>query len=178
MSGIAVTAIVIGLALAIVFVAALINYVSSLVRNAYQIKVEIRADMEAGMKDLAADMDKKSKWIKSEILEEVSRARMAIEDEQKKRVTDTRKSLADEIEALKKAHATEKAALVQQLNELNAKLTALSDRYERVLEKAREATRAPAPEPVAETPEATDGAAAAMPETETPEPPKPAIRAV
>jgi hypothetical protein len=70
-----VTVIVFILALIGVFAMALIMYLSSLVKSAYQIRIEMRADLDEGLKRIDEEMNKKGRWIKRELLDDVDKIR-------------------------------------------------------------------------------------------------------
>ncbi|MBF0333842.1 MAG: hypothetical protein HQL40_09395, partial [Alphaproteobacteria bacterium] len=60
-------------------------YMGSLVKSAYQIKVEIRSEMEQGIRRLEEDIDKKSKWIKRDLVEEIDKMKAAVQTDNTKR---------------------------------------------------------------------------------------------
>ncbi|MBI4968081.1 MAG: hypothetical protein HZC25_08165 [Rhodospirillales bacterium] len=70
-----VTVIVFILALIGVFAMALIMYLSSLVKSAYQIRIEMRADLDEGLKRIDDELNKKGRWLKRDLLEEVDKIR-------------------------------------------------------------------------------------------------------
>ncbi|MBF0391265.1 MAG: hypothetical protein HQL38_01170, partial [Alphaproteobacteria bacterium] len=63
----------------------LMMYMGSLVKSAYQIKVEIRSEMEQGIRRLEEDIDKKSKWIKRDLIEEIDKMKAAVQTDNTKR---------------------------------------------------------------------------------------------
>ncbi|MBF0353804.1 MAG: hypothetical protein HQL43_01015 [Alphaproteobacteria bacterium] len=73
MNFLTVTIVIFIVALIGVFAVALIVYLSSLVKSAYQIKIEMRNDLEEGLKRADEELNKRSRWIKRELLEEIER---------------------------------------------------------------------------------------------------------
>jgi hypothetical protein len=73
MNFLTVTIVIFIVALIGVFAVALIVYLSSLVKSAYQIKIEMRNDLEEGLKRADEELNKRSRWIKRELLEEIEK---------------------------------------------------------------------------------------------------------
>ncbi|OAN42990.1 hypothetical protein A6A04_09825 [Paramagnetospirillum marisnigri] len=57
----------------------LMMYMAGLVKNAYELKVQINADIEEKLGKMAEDLDKKSRWIKRDLLEEIEKIKSALE---------------------------------------------------------------------------------------------------
>lgn len=73
MNFLTVTIVIFIVALIGVFAVALIVYLSSLVKSAYQIKIEMRNDLEEGLKRADEELNKRSRWIKRELLDEIEK---------------------------------------------------------------------------------------------------------
>ncbi len=73
MNFLTVTIVIFIVALIGVFAVALIVYLSSLVKSAYQIKIEMHNDLEEGLKRADEELNKRSRWIKRELLDEIER---------------------------------------------------------------------------------------------------------
>ncbi|SEH37503.1 hypothetical protein SAMN04244559_01977 [Magnetospirillum fulvum] len=75
--------IIVSLAAAVILVigGGLVMYMSSLVKNAYELKVQISADIDARLGKMAEDLDKKSRWIKRDLIEEIEKIKVALETE-------------------------------------------------------------------------------------------------
>lgn len=86
MNVIVIIGVTVGAALIIVLVIGLLSYMSSLVKSAYEIKVEIRSDMEAGLKKAEEDLTKKSKWMRQELGEDVGKMKAALEQDAERRM--------------------------------------------------------------------------------------------
>lgn len=117
-----VTALTIGIAVIIIVAAALIAYMSSLVKNAYEIKVQMQADMEDGMKRIEQDVEKKLQWIKRDLSEQAEKARSSIEE----RHQHLREELRGEIKAandlLEQEYGAERTEVIRMVSALTADL--------------------------------------------------------
>ncbi len=52
---------------------ALVIYMGSLVKSAYELKVEIQSDVDEGLRRVEEETDKKSRWIKRDLVEEIEK---------------------------------------------------------------------------------------------------------
>lgn len=73
MNFLTVTVVIFIVALIGVFAVALIVYLSSLVKSAYQIKIEMRNDLEEGLRRADEELNKRSRWIKRELIDEIEK---------------------------------------------------------------------------------------------------------
>jgi hypothetical protein len=108
MNFLTVTVVIFIVALVGVFAVALIVYLSSLVKSAYQIKVEMRNDLEEGLRRADDELNKRSRWIKRELLEEIEKIKGGLQidisnrstanlEEARKMVTGAEESLRQEL---------------------------------------------------------------------------------
>lgn len=85
-------AAVLGLTLMLVTVVVLgitlVTYLSSLARSAYELKVEMRRDMEDGMKRIEAETSRQTKFARGELMAEIERCRTATNDDIERRHAD------------------------------------------------------------------------------------------
>lgn len=84
-------ALVIGIL--IVLGIAIVSYVSSLARSAYELKVELRKDLDDGLKRVEAEMVKQTKWARGDILAEVERSRGTMLEDLSRRAEDLQAAL-------------------------------------------------------------------------------------
>lgn len=63
------------LAVVIVLVGALVLYVGSLVKSAYELRIEMRHDLDEGLKQIDEEIDKRTRWLRQEIAEELAKAK-------------------------------------------------------------------------------------------------------
>ena len=105
MNFLTVTIVIFIVALIGVFAVALIVYLSSLVKSAYQIKIEMRNDLEEGLKRADEELNKRSRWIKRELLEEIERIKGGMQADITNRgitiLEETRKMVAGSEEGLR-----------------------------------------------------------------------------
>ncbi|NKD76232.1 hypothetical protein HEQ60_00375 [Haematospirillum sp. H1815] len=64
----------------------LLSYLSSLVKSAYQIKVELRSDMEKNLRHIRDELGKQSRLVRTELVKDVSRIRRSLEQDSAVRV--------------------------------------------------------------------------------------------
>ena len=106
MSAVSTAIVTLLVAMVVVFCVALIIYLSSLVKNAYQIKVEMRGELDDGMKKIDEELNKRSRWIKRELLEEIEKVKVAMHTDNARRFGEMndlmRKSVNEMLEGEKK----------------------------------------------------------------------------
>lgn len=104
MNFLTVTVVIFIVALIGVFAVALIVYLSSLVKSAYQIKIEMRSDLEEGLRRADDELNKRSRWIKRELIDEIEKIRggmqadivnrgIAIQEEARKQIVGAEEGL-------------------------------------------------------------------------------------
>ncbi|OIQ86453.1 hypothetical protein GALL_316870 [mine drainage metagenome] len=156
----------------------LVMYVGSLVKNAYELKVEMQNDMNAGMQRLEEETEKKTRWIKRDIVEEVEKIRAALQTENQKRMNETAEMLGRKLTELDTAWKANSQDVAKVLDSFRQDILRL-DQRQRSLKRDLTATAEPqaaAPSPEAPTPAAmaaqpTPAAMAAQPTPPAPEPP-------
>ncbi len=124
MSFFTLTVIIFIVAMVGVFAAALIFYLSSLVKSAYHIKIEMRNDLDEGLKRIDEELNKRSRWIKREILEDVEKIKTAVVADYQRRDSDvneeSRKNLTAVEEALRKDLAEHAKSIKELLDQAYA----------------------------------------------------------
>lgn len=136
MSYVSITGITIAIAVALVLVVGLLSYMSNLVKSAYQIKVDIRADMEAQMRKLEEDLGKKSKWMRAELGEDVARIKATMEQENEKRLQAIETRLRDAITQSDMAGRGDRTELRQAIDATRRKLSSLEQDVATLKEEA------------------------------------------
>lgn len=81
----------------------LMVYMSNLVRAAYDIKVQINTEVEERLTKMAEDLDKKSRWIKRDLLEEIEKIKVALQTENARKIAELSDPLVKRVEALELA---------------------------------------------------------------------------
>jgi cell division protein FtsX len=126
--------LIISLAAGVVLVVGggLMMYMANLVKNAYELKVQISADVDERFTKLAEELDKKSRWIKRDLLEEIEKIKLAMQSDNARKfaeMTDPLSKRFDEMgELLRKERAEWVKAVEsdrQNISALDQKLRAL-----------------------------------------------------
>ncbi len=155
-----------GIALAIGIVTilgiALVSYMSSLARSAYELKVEMRKDLDDGIRRVEAEMVKQTKWARGDLMAEVERTRAAMLEDLGRRQQDIQAASTAEIQKREAAWTAERETLSTALTDLDGRVALLEQRLRSRLRPADEppAEAAATPEPAA--------AAPTLPDFETP----------
>ncbi|KAF0138957.1 MAG: hypothetical protein FD153_1058 [Rhodospirillaceae bacterium] len=71
----------------------MVAYVSSLVKNAYQLKMELRGDLEDSLSKLEDAAGKRTRTIKRELLDEIAKMRVSLERDTIRRLTELNESV-------------------------------------------------------------------------------------
>lgn len=141
-------AAVLGLTLVLVTVVVLgitlVTYLSSLARSAYELKVEMRREMEDGLKRIEAETSRQTKFARGELMVEIERCRTATNDDIERRHAE-----------YQAATLAREALWVEQRDALVATVALLEDRLARLEHRAVGRVRAiaeaqataPEPEP-------------------------------
>lgn len=128
--------VIISLAAAVILVigGGLLMYMSNLVKNAYELKVQIGADIDARLGKMSEDLDKKSRWIKRDLIEEIEKIKVALETENGRKFEALALSLNDSVEGLNaqiKRDRTEWSAAIERdrllIAQLDSRIDALRD---------------------------------------------------
>ncbi len=141
-----------GIALAIGIVTilgiALVSYMSSLARSAYELKVEMpRSD--DGIRRVEAEMVKQTKWARGDLMSEVERTRAAMLEDLGRRQQDIQAAFTAEIQKREAAWTAERETLSTALTDLDGRVALLEQRLRSRLRPADEppAEAAATPEP-------------------------------
>lgn len=157
----AVAGITLAIAVVVVMGVALMSYVSSLVKNAYQIKVELRSDVENAIARMEAEMERRSKALRKEMGDDSTQVREAVRLDNERRVKEIEERLQGTAKELHDAGRSDKVAMQKVLSDLQGRLKALETDMAAVKgELARRAAiaRALHEKDRAETTEGRDGA--------------------
>ncbi len=72
--------------LVLVIGAALVIYMGSLVKSAYQLKIEIKSEVDEGQKRLEEEVEKKIRWIKRDLVEEIEKSKTALQSDNQRKI--------------------------------------------------------------------------------------------
>ena len=177
--------LIISLAAGVVLVVGggLMMYMSNLVRNAYEIKVQINADMEARLKAIAEDMDKKSKWIKRDLVDELDKIKTSLTQSNARTIQELVDPLVKRVDALEQVLKKERTDWSKAVEDtrlgstnLDSKLAQFRKDLRRIEDKLgldpSSATLGPPPKP-AQTTDQAPAASAAPTAAQAPKPQPP-----
>jgi ribosomal protein S17E len=131
-----ITGIAIAIAVVVVIGIGLLSYMSSLIKNAYQIKVELRNDLETGLKKVEEDVRQKSKWMRNEVGEDVAKMKQALERENGERLAGLQERFQTAVRDLDEAGRAERAEMRGAIAGAHRKLQALEQDIAAMREEA------------------------------------------
>lgn len=157
------TVIVIALAAGVVLVigGGLMVYMSNLVRSAYELKVQINTEVEERLTKMGDDLDKKARWIKRDLLEEIEKIKTALQMDSARRIGELTEPLLKQLEALEAQLREERNQLAKAIEANRDGLAALDGRVKALQRKAGKKDEAEA-EAAPEAASALDEAAAVL----------------
>ncbi|MFA7428538.1 MAG: hypothetical protein WCZ23_00105 [Rhodospirillaceae bacterium] len=121
----AVAGITLAIALVLVMGVGLMSYVSSLVKNAYQIKVELRADVESAIARMEGEMDRRGKALRKELGDDAGRLRENVQQDNERRIKAIDEQLQKTLRDLTDAGRADKAAMQSTLVDLQRRMKSL-----------------------------------------------------
>lgn len=163
------TVLIISLAAGVILIVGggLMMYMANLVKSAYEIKVQIGTEVEERLTKMADDLDKKSKWIKRDLLEEIDKIKVAIQTDNSRRLEEFVGPIVARINHFEEFLLNERSEWVKAIEADRAAIATLEAR----VKTAPRARTADAAKPAAT---ATEAAAAALdgaqPASPAPEP--------
>lgn len=132
---------------------ALVVHMGSLVKNAYELKVEIKSDVEEGQKRIEAEVDKRLKWIKHDLIEDLEKSKAAIETTTQRQLSESLLAMDKRLAELTEGLAKDRADYGKVLEGLRTDIMVLDQR----IKNLRRETKPPEPSPA---PAATEPPAA------------------
>ena len=113
--------LIVSLAAAVVLVVGggLMMYMSNLVRNAYELKVQINADIEERIKAITDDMEKRTKWIKRDMIEELEKIKTGLTQANTRNILEMSEPLLKRIDAMELTLKTEHETAAKALEEMH-----------------------------------------------------------
>ncbi len=103
----------------------LMMYMASLVKNAYELKVQINTDIDERLAKMAEDLDKKSRWIKRDLLEDIDKVKVALETDNARKFQELGEPLLKRIEELDQIIRKERSEWVKAIESDRENLTKL-----------------------------------------------------
>ncbi|WP_142847638.1 hypothetical protein [Telmatospirillum sp. J64-1] len=148
-----------GAAIILVIGGGLIIYMASLVKSAYQLKLELNAEMDARTLRMEEELDKKTRWIKRELAEEIEKARNSLALETDRRLNEMAVQMEQRLTEVDEMHRRNHLEMIKLLENHRQGITTLDQklrqlRRDQIRQKGEETGETLDPVPV-------DGAAAA-----------------
>lgn len=110
------------------FAVAVVSYMSSLVKNAYEIKIEMRAELEDGLRRLTDDDEKRTRAAKRELLDEVAKGRVILENENTRHFSELAEASKKQLTDLEEAARRDRTKAAQSYEEMRVRLDDLRAR--------------------------------------------------
>mgnify|MGYP001809724797 CR=1 FL=1 len=125
----------------------LMMYMANLVKSAYEIKVQINSEVEDRLNKMGDELDKKSKWIKRDLLEEIEKIKANMHIEAQSKVAELTQPFTARLDALEAALKAERVEWVKAVDSDRAAIANIDNRLKgaskasaRKAEEARTAT--------------------------------------
>ena len=103
----------------------LVMYMAGLVKNAYELKIQIAADIDERLGKMSEDLDKKSRWIKRDLLEEIDKIKVAMQTDNARKFQELGEPLLKRIEELDQIVRKERGEWVKAIESDRENLTKL-----------------------------------------------------
>ncbi|PKU25869.1 hypothetical protein CWS72_04755 [Telmatospirillum siberiense] len=121
---------------------ALVIYMGSLVKSAYQLKIEIKGDVEEAFRRLEGDVEKKIRKVKHELVEEVDKIKVALQTDNQRKISEMLDGFSKRLSACETALASDRTEIGTVLEGLRRDVTVLDQRL-RFVRREQKATREP-----------------------------------
>ncbi|MDO8606830.1 MAG: hypothetical protein Q7R40_09870 [Phaeospirillum sp.] len=103
----------------------LVMYMAGLVKSAYELKVQINADIDERLGKMTEDLDKKSRWIKRDLLEEIEKIKAALESDNARKFQELGEPVLKRIEELDQIIRKERGEWIKAIESDRENLTKL-----------------------------------------------------
>lgn len=122
--------IIISLAAGVILIigGGLMMYMANLVRSAYELKVQINAEVDERLTKMAEDLDKKSRWIKRDLLEEIEKIKVALQSDNARKFQELAEPVVKRVEELDEIIRKERTQWVAAIESDRQNITALDQR--------------------------------------------------
>lgn len=137
-----------GLGAIIIAAGGLMMYMSSLVKNAYALKVEMQAEMNEQLQRIADDADKKTKWIKRDLVEEIDKSRHALIADNQRRFGEFEAMVNKRLGEFEDAFRRDRLDTLKQIETLKLALAQLEQKARTLHREQRRMQYAPQQQPI------------------------------
>jgi hypothetical protein len=170
------TVLIISLAAGVILIVGggLMMYMANLVKSAYEIKVQINSEVEERLTKMGDELEKKSRWIKRDLLEEIEKIKTNMQTEAAAKVDELTKPMTARLDALEAAVHAERADWMKAVDSDRAAILNLENRFRGVGKAAKKAESPTADAEAGGEPAAAAPAAGKAPSAPSVEPVKPA----
>lgn len=103
----------------------LMMYMANLVRNAYELKVQINAEVDERLTKMADDLDKKSRWIKRDLLEEIEKIKVSLQTDNARKFQELAEPVVRRVEEMDELLRRERAEWVKAVESDRQNITML-----------------------------------------------------
>jgi hypothetical protein len=165
------TVLIISLAAGVILIVGggLMMYMGNLVKSAYEIKVQINTEVEERLTKMGDDLDKKSRWIKRDLLEEIEKIKVALQTDNVRKMEELTGALRAKVDNVENLLRGERAEWVKAIDADRQAIAGLDARMKTQSKQAKKAEDAPAPaEPGTAPPASGDTKPAAAAPAEAP----------
>ncbi|MBC7951340.1 MAG: hypothetical protein H7Z12_05885 [Rhodospirillaceae bacterium] len=141
------TVLVISLAAGVILIVGggLMMYMANLVRSAYEIKVQINTEVEERLTKMGDDLDKKSRWIKRDLLEEIEKIKAALQTDNARKMEELTGSLRQKVDGFEALLHSERAEWVKAVEQDRHAIATLDGRMKSATKQSKK-TDEPAPQ--------------------------------
>lgn len=128
------TVLIISLAAGVILVVGggLVMYMANLVKSAYELKVQINAEVEERLTKMGDDLDKKSRWIKRDLLEEIEKIKVAMQTDNQRKIGELADPLHHKLAEIETLLKAERAEWVKAVESDRQNITSLDTRLKAV----------------------------------------------
>lgn len=144
------TVTLVGLAAGLVLVigGALVIYMGALVKSAYQLKIQIKSDVDDGLRRLEEEVEKKIRLVKRDLVEEVDKVKTAMQTDNQRKIQESLDGFINRLTACEGALVNDRTEAAKLFEALRNDVMVLDQRlrYIRREQKAAQAETAPAEE--------------------------------
>ena len=144
-----VTLISLAIGLLLVIGGSLVVYMGSLVKNAYELKVEIQNDMEAGLKRIEEESEKKTRWIKRDLIEEIEKLKSSLSTDNQRKFGEMTEGLVKSVAELEQTHKRDRQEMIKVIDALRQDIMTLDQRLKSLKRDAQVPAATPSADPTA-----------------------------
>lgn len=124
----------------------LIMYMSNLIKAGYDLKIQITTEVEERLTKMAEELDKKSRWIKRDLLEEIEKIRSAMQSDNMRRVDELAEPLKERLNQISQSLQAEHDQWTAAVNTDRQLLSAMDTRTKAITKQLKKVEESLSPE--------------------------------